>query len=477
MGGNSLRMVRSIAPRPLRAMLTALWLGFYSLGLGSAAQTSLPRHPKVYILVIDGLGAGKINPGLTPFIWNLIHQDSEAVTYYPRARSVMPSLTNPNHVSIITGVYPQAHGIVSNYYWDRHTSKPSQRLNLADQVEVETLFTLIEKKRPALETAAILGKYKLAELFKATREGQKGPDYLWTPEAYSSIFQLRGGSLDKRTMDQVIETISTRDPDLLLVNLPEVDLSSHFFGPNSARTEGVIRSVDSQIERLVQYLKDQGKWGETVLMITADHGSSGLREDPRTSSSINFGEVLDQNGFKDVIAVSNGGIELIYLRDFLPSQGGLTPAQAQELKKIRRLALSHPGIEEAWYRLPNPLDGGAEYTVTAAHPGWHLNHRRLGELILVASPGYQFNDPYSLRRAALKGSHGGPYECAIPLLITGGYKALRDQDIRGEAQASNPDLGATVVWLLDLPPPQRLDHTPIPDSLRGRVLSEAFGRE
>jgi predicted AlkP superfamily pyrophosphatase or phosphodiesterase len=467
-------------PKPIKLLLSIILLVSCSISIIIlfSQQVFSFAQPKVYILIIDGLGADKVSPQLTPFLWELIQGDTYNAVYYPEARAVMPSLTNPNHVSIMTGVYPQAHGITSNYYWNRHSPRPSQRLNYSHQIKVETLFTVAEKNHPQLVTAGILGKGKLTELFTATATGQKSPDYLWGYRPVF-VFGLLFSSWDRKTMDHLIKIISQKDPDLVLVNLPDVDRFSHFFGPDSDTAQRTILTADAQIKRLVEFLKEQRKWKKAVLIITADHGFISVEPDPtnnRPYTVINFGKEMVQKGFKEVVPVSNGGIELLYLKGFDIASNQLNSEQAKLLKDIRVFALEQPGIKEAWYRLPNPEDNGDKYTLAKVHPDWYLNHYRSGELFLVAQPGYQFSDPFSRRRAALKGSHGGPNECQIPIIITGGYEEIRDQIMPANYKASTPDLGTTIAWLLHLPLPQKLNNSPIPQYLRGRVLLEAFQR-
>jgi phosphonoacetate hydrolase len=62
-----------------------------------------------------------IKHGLMPSLARLIATGSHTL-----AKSVMPSFTNPNNVSIITGVSPAIHGIAGNYFYDRPTGEEVQ---------------------------------------------------------------------------------------------------------------------------------------------------------------------------------------------------------------------------------------------------------------------------------------------------------------------------------------------------------------
>ncbi|MBP1621872.1 MAG: phnA [Acidobacteria bacterium] len=76
-----------------------------------------PRRPLV-VVCVDGCEPDyltqAIATGRTPFLASLIDRGI-CLT----ADSVVPSFTNPNNLSIVTGVPPSVHGICGNYFWDR----------------------------------------------------------------------------------------------------------------------------------------------------------------------------------------------------------------------------------------------------------------------------------------------------------------------------------------------------------------------
>ena len=489
---SSAHCVRSLALRlVLRVICTLLLLALLGLPFGFAqdrpfgfaqdrlnpvgAEESVP-HLRVYIVLIDGLSAEFLSPQLTPVLWELIYGDKERTTFYTAARAVMPTVTNVNHVSLITGTYPAAHGITGNYYWDRRAQSLRVPLDYAELIEVETLFTVMEKERAEMVSAGVFGKWKLAELFQ-TGGSQIGPDHLWgdMESEHEAVDSHAGLASDERTMDEVLRTISQKDPYLLFVNLPDVDRLSHLFGPDSHEARRGLLEADRQLKRLVEFLQASGLWQNMVLMLTADHGFALVTpEEKRPSPLFSFGRELAREGMKDIVAVSDGGVEHIYLRGFDPGSPTLSPEEAERLRAVRALALKQPEIEEALYRLAHPQDGGEKYCLDTVHPDWRLSHPRAGELILIARPGHHFNDPFSPRAAGLRGNHGSPHERHIPIVITGGYPKLKAQIVQAGEQAENPDLGLTALWLLGLREPRYVNGKPVPEVLQGRVLSEAF---
>src|SRR6201997_927385 len=76
----------------------------------------LPSTPTVVVCVdgceYDYLEAA-VAAGAAPFIGKML-RDGAAF----RGDCVIPSFTNPNNLSIVTGVLPSVHGICGNYFWD-----------------------------------------------------------------------------------------------------------------------------------------------------------------------------------------------------------------------------------------------------------------------------------------------------------------------------------------------------------------------
>ena len=447
----------------------------------SADARAAEQRTRVYIVLIDGMNASAVTEQLTPTLWSLAHGQGDRATYYTAAHAVMPTVTNTNHAALMTGSYPAANGILGNKMSDRvadHAPFPSE---FARYLRVETLFTVAERERPELRTAALFGKSRLVGLFSAVPGAQERPDVLWgdLQTETEGIDARVGFASDHRTMDETIRTVTVQDPDVLFVALPDVDRTEHVFGPDSAEARRAVLRVDDEIRRLIATAKAQGTWSETVLFVTADHGMQSVAADRaagRPYPLVLFGRELLRDGFDDLIVLSRGGIESVFLPGSPPTAFNATTSE--RLAAVRRLALAQPEIAEAWYRLPNPADGGEAATVAHAHPDWHLDDPQAGDLLLVARPHCHFGDPFDASTAGLLGNHGGAGTTDIPLIVSGGDPRIRAQIIAadaGAAPATNPDIGATALWLLDLRPTQMVSGAPVPEALAGRVLREAFG--
>ncbi|MFQ5456975.1 MAG: alkaline phosphatase family protein [Myxococcota bacterium] len=394
---------------------------------GPAAAVPAGSDLRVFVVVIDGLGPGRVRPSLMPELCRIAHcpgtprpdQDSHA-TIYAEARAAMVAQTNPNHVAMMTGAHGDVSGAVANSFYNR-AAKREEALDRSALILSPTLFDVLGGVR---KTAVVAGKEKLRRLFDCTRAGgacgasrdnpegvpvrHAAPDFLMGAaqkiaagsgdcQAIPSV--SRGVAVDACIMDLAVKLSDREDPAFVLINLARVDQAQHTFGPGSAAVHATIAAADLEIGRLVAYLKGAGKWDSTVLFVLSDHSFSDLRQAP--GHRLDLGAVFLEDRRRNPEAwgprggidesftvVPGGGVAQVYLTSVSASAEAWTPAQADALARMRHLALSapadasRPGISEALYRLPNPRDPG--HAIGAVHPGWALGSARAGDLVVAA---------------------------------------------------------------------------------------------
>ena len=115
-------------------------------------------YRKIMIICVDGLGPDYVEATPTPNLDKMASEGSFII-----GKSVIPSVTNVNNVSIITGVSPQIHGINSNYWLDRTTGKESY-MESPDFLSCPTILESAKKK--GLTTALLTSKKKTAGTFE-----------------------------------------------------------------------------------------------------------------------------------------------------------------------------------------------------------------------------------------------------------------------------------------------------------------------
>jgi hypothetical protein len=461
----SVRRVTVIGPPFLTVILAIL----ASIPLTYASDVG----PKVVVILVDGLPASALSAETTPNLDALSKTDH--ATRWRDGRAVMPSVTNANHAALLTGTYPEANGITGNYFWSREGAPRSQPLNRPEEIDVETIFTIAEHERPALVTASITGKAKLERLFAAAPPFQLAPDYHWSDAALGE-FPIDGRfGTDERTMTEALRVFDRTNPDFLFIALPEVDLVSHAAGPASPEARRAIAGADRLVGLLVDHLRQSGTWQRTIVFVTADHGFADLTpSDANPHPALFFGQDLARRNLADrVVVVSEGVLLHIYLRELAANSTVLDGPALETARQILALVRATPEIESVLTRLPWTGSAAVSFPEPLP-PDWKLNHARAGDLILVAKPGHHFVDPFSRQLAALAGNHGGPRERPIPILVAGGHPALRAGPARVADHAENPDIGRTVLKLLDLRGPNSRRGGPVPQALCGRILSEAL---
>jgi hypothetical protein len=469
-------------------------LGLMLAALLPAAQAhaETPR-PLVYAVVIDGLDGDRVDQGKAPFISSLLGGHA---TYYRESRSIMIAETNPNHVAMMTGAYGNASGFPGNafaLYAPLANGSSCQTTGPADESKpptptsgesptcriAETVFEAIGRQGnpDGLVTAAIFGKPKLGRIFQ-----NSGVDHLWAPcssgaddDSYCGQVPtnpITGYAIDDRTvMDEVIGSMREgvgaqhRRPDFTFVNLHQVDSAGHATGTGAAY-EAAIGQADDEIARLVGELESRGEWQRSVLVILSDHSMDTTLVKTNLKSAFTGGGIAPD----DFVIVQNGSVDLVYLAN------RTSPDRFELLKRMRAQALATGNVQEALYREPNPADGGSANTLAAAHPAWHLDGARTGDLVVTHKPGGAFTDPGSFDNP-LTGNHGGPQTRDNFFAVIGGSGAVRSQSLAGNqdvffddtlsnpAQAENVDVAPTVMGLFGLGPPR--DNS-------GRFLSEAF---
>jgi len=420
--------------------------------LAATPSAAAPPRPHVYLVIVDGLDARFVKPDLMPRLFGLVERERERTSFFPAAVAVMPARTDPNHVTLLTGVPAAVHGVTGNAYWSRVAGRPAEKLDDAALIEVETLFTVIETTEPGRVTLGAFGKPKLARLFAAVPGRQRAPDRVWSaldlpPERRDPA---SGYAADADTVAAALAAAAEAEPDLGVLNLSDVDRAGHASGPDTPEYRSAIGGADAALARLVDDLRARNRWSRSVVIVTADHGMAAIPEPP-VSLSAALG--------RDVTAVADGGVEHVYANG--------PPGEA--LARAAHVAAGTRGVAEVLARVP--VEGVT--ALATAHPDWRLDHQRTGDLLLVAAPGYQFFDPPDPEGPPLRGNHGAPAERHVPLVVTGGWEGLR----AAPRVAEGPpivDVAPTIAVMLGIRGPRRLDGSEIPESDAGRPIAAAL---
>ncbi|HEX7340607.1 MAG TPA: ectonucleotide pyrophosphatase/phosphodiesterase [Rhodanobacteraceae bacterium] len=222
------------------------------------AATAGQRTP-LLLVSIDAFRADYINRGYSPTLAKLAANGVHAKAMQPS----FPSLTFPNHYTLVTGLYPNHHGIVNNTMYDPKLGKFSLGIRKAVQngawwAEGEPIWVTADKA--GLKTATMFWPGSGAKI-----HGYR-PTY-WRPFDDSI-------NADER-VDQVLAWLSLpadQRPTFLTLYFDAVDHAGHRYGPDTPQVDAAITHVDDAIARLVAGLKARHLFHHINLIIVSDHG-------------------------------------------------------------------------------------------------------------------------------------------------------------------------------------------------------------
>jgi predicted AlkP superfamily pyrophosphatase or phosphodiesterase len=239
----------------------------------TAAQTTAPQDSSivsatkslVLLVSVDGFRNDYLERGITPNLLALAQQGTLAKKFEP----VFPTITFPNHYSLVTGRYPDHNGMVNNTMYD--PSKTEQVFRLSDRNAIENPLWW-EEGTPLWVTLKKQGKLSSTMFWvgsESLNQGIQPHDWLRYDNSLSSSDRTK----------QLLRWLSREDPDradFATLYFSEVDSKGHEFGPDSPEVNASIASADRAIGELLEGLQTRGLAQKTTLIVTSDHGMAHI---------------------------------------------------------------------------------------------------------------------------------------------------------------------------------------------------------
>lgn len=370
---------------------------------------ALPESP-VVVVCVDGSEPGYIESavakGRAPFFERCFARGSAIV-----GECVVPSFTNPNNLSIVTGVPPAVHGISGNYFLDPDTGKEVM-MNDPKFLRAPTLFQHFQAlgKTLAIVTAkdklrALLGHgVKMAPGKAVCFSSEKSDKTTLAENGIENVNALVGmavpdvysAGLSEFVFAAGVKLMETMRPDVTY--LSTTDYIQHKHAPGTPVADDFYAMMDS-------YLAKLDAMG-AVIVLTADHGMNA------------------KHG-------ADGKPDVIYLQDELDAWLGKDKARV--ILPITDPYVVHHGALGSYAVVYLPGDIAATAARIAALPGvetvlskdeaakrFMLPPDRLGELVVVSTKHKTIGT--SVSRHDLSGlkeplrSHGGISEGRVPIV-------------------------------------------------------------
>lgn len=317
-------------------------------------------------------------------------------------KTIYPTITYPIHASLLTGCYPEKHGIPHNQPLQADTP-PSMRKWYWEvgQIKAKTLHQAA--KEAGMDVASVL--WPVTGKNPWTR--RNFPEILPLPGENAALKMLRYGtplwilqteirmgkqrkSILQPHLDRYAALLceqlyaSRRPPDVLTVHLVDLDSMRHWHGTDSDEARQAMQRLDENVGRIVQAVKKAGLYDETYFCIVSDHGQkdakipvlldaalykhTGCRAQTLGMGAYIFGDDLEEARSYLLENREKLGIERLY--------------DAQDIK-----ALHGPeSVQLAVEAMKNHCFVD-EWKETKGEHGFGLNHPEAETLFLLSGPG------------------------------------------------------------------------------------------
>ena len=369
---------------------------------------SKPRQATV-VVCIDGCEpdyvAQAVAAGYTPWLKATLDAGTSLV-----ADGVVPSFTNPNNLSIVTGVPPRVHGICGNYLYDPESQREVM-MNDPKWLRAPTLVAAMSEA--GVKVAIVTAKDKLRQLLGHGMVGgicfsaEKADQVSLAVHGIENVLNLVNRPLPSVYSADLSEFVFAcgvalmRNKQADILYLSTTDYIQHKYPPGSEQANHFYQMID-------RYLAELDAMG-CVIAITADHGMNAK---------------VGMNGMPDVI----------YLQDWFDQQIGL--GRARVILPITDPYVVHHGAlgsfatvylpeevakKDIIFELAGMRGMACVLSREEAALSFELPEDRIGDLVCVSSRFTVIGT--SASRHDLSGldaplrSHGGMSEQGVPLIL------------------------------------------------------------
>ena len=366
-----------------------------------------PERP-VVVVCVDGCEPEYVSQavahGVTPWLSEVLARGTTL-----EVDAVVPTFTNPNNLSIVTGVPPRVHGICGNYFYDRDADSEVM-MNDPKYLRADSILAAFSRAGASL--AVVTAKDKLRRLLghgmrgicfsseqaDRTTKAEHGLDDalhvvgLPLPSVYSA-------ALSEFVFAAGVKLMESVRPDLMY--LSTTDYVQHKHAPGTPEADAFYQMMDGYLGKLASL-------GATIAL-TADHGMNAKTDAAGAPAVIYLQDLLDA-----WLGAGQARVILPITDPYVVHHGALgsfatvyLPTGADGADVARRLG-GLPGIEVVLER-------------EAACARFELPPDRMGDLVVISTRHVVVGT--AAKRHDLSGldaplrSHGGLSEQRVPLLV------------------------------------------------------------
>jgi len=363
----------------------------FTLLLAFALAPSPHRH--VVVVSIDGFAAYSLqDPTLAvPNLRRLIADGAAAEAMTP----VNPTVTWPNHTSLVTGVMPARHSVLYNGQAQRTgEGKPLKVEPWVPKDELVASPTLYDiAHRAKLTTAEVdwVAIHKPRTITWAFPEVPSADGVIereMTAAGLVTAAEVAGfGKLPITYRDEIWtrageHLIARHKPNLLLFHLLTTDSLQHAHGARSLAGKAALELADAKLGRLIDATRRAGILEQTTFLIVSDHGFKTVRHQIQPNA------LFAANGLGDALwSIPEGGTAMVYATRQQGKAEALARAQLL-LRQVTGVArvLTPSGFAAFGYPLPEENNRMADLVVAAAD-GYAFNAATTGAAVVPVAAG------------------------------------------------------------------------------------------
>lgn len=254
-----------------------------------------------------------------------------------KVESIYPSVTYPCHVTMMTGAWPEKHGVTSNYEISEIEKNPIPWVWFHDSVRTDDIFSAA--KRKGLSTASVFWPvtgnhpdidYLIDEywtqgegdnLVQAFKRSGSSEDILRIIERHKDEMRERIHPMcDEFMISCACDIIREKKPDLLMIHPANIDAYRHERGLFNDCVRRGVEETDRWIGALMEAVKEAGLEGTVNLVLTSDHGQQEIKRIMNLNVLLaergyirldEMGGIIDWKAY----CLPNGLSALVYVKD------------------------------------------------------------------------------------------------------------------------------------------------------------------
>ena len=362
-----------------KAVLLTLCGVFATAAVTPTLTAEQPRKPMVIVISLDAFGAELLHDPLlpTPTLHDLMAHGSFARSMRP----VNPTVTWPNHTSMVTGVTPAKHSLIANgQITGQRTGSPIHVEFHADRSALVHVPTIYDRAHDAGLVTAEMDWVAI----------EHAPTIDWSffeqPVASSPLIRemLAADALKQSELDgfqrasqafrdriytrAAVFTIVHHHPNLLLLHLLALDSAEHAYGFGTSAGVNTAAFLDDRVRDVVDAVRKAGDLDRTTFLIVSDHGQSSVHHSADPNLILRAAGIAPAQA----TALAEGGATYIY-------ESHRTP---ELTAKIRAAFAGNPATDS----VPSDAEIVAQ--------GWPSrdNNTTAFDVLVYAKEGWKFED-------------------------------------------------------------------------------------